>query len=91
MDIGVPFCGAAKTSLHNQVFLEGVKSALYAAVLTSSAGIAKPDLHTTGKGGRLSFPPNETKMGLKALGRVYVCSQEFEELKLCNLIDDLGW
>ncbi len=30
MDLIFPFCGAAKTSLHNQVVLEGVKSALLA-------------------------------------------------------------
>ncbi|KAI1663229.1 Homoserine acetyltransferase family protein [Pyrenophora tritici-repentis] len=38
MDIAVPFCGSAKTSLHNQVFIEGVKSALYASIGTSSGG-----------------------------------------------------
>jgi homoserine O-acetyltransferase len=38
LDICVPFCGSAKTSLHNQVFLEGVKSALLAAKGLSSAG-----------------------------------------------------
>ncbi|KAF2466459.1 homoserine acetyltransferase family protein [Lindgomyces ingoldianus] len=70
MDIVVPFCGSAKTSLHNQVFLEGVKSALFAAKGTSSAGVSKADLHTE-KYGYSSFIPETRSNGLKALGRVY--------------------
>ena len=38
MDLVVPFCGSARTSLHNKVFLEGVKSALLAAKGIPSAG-----------------------------------------------------
>ncbi|KAF2025739.1 homoserine acetyltransferase [Setomelanomma holmii] len=72
MDLIAPFCGAAKTSLHNQVFLEGVKSALYAAIGTSSAGICKPTSlapNSFSQRSQLSRSPKET--GLKALGRVY--------------------
>ncbi|KAI9701191.1 MAG: hypothetical protein M1836_001860 [Candelina mexicana] len=38
MDMVVPFCGSARTSIHNQVFLEGVKSAMLAAKGIASAG-----------------------------------------------------
>ena len=38
VDTAVPFCGSARTSLHNQVFLEGVKSALLAAKGIPSRG-----------------------------------------------------
>ncbi|KAF2119886.1 homoserine acetyltransferase family protein [Lophiotrema nucula] len=84
MDLVVPFCGAAKTSLHNQVFLEGVKSALYAAKGTSSAGVSKPDIHSQ-KYGYSSFIPETRSNGLKALGRVYAgwgFSQAFYREKL---------
>lgn len=84
MDLIAPFCGSAKTSLHNQVFLEGVKSALFAAKGTSSAGIAKPDVHTS-KYGYSSFIPEARDVGLKALGRVYAgwgFSQAFYREKL---------
>ncbi|KAF2194554.1 homoserine acetyltransferase family protein [Zopfia rhizophila CBS 207.26] len=70
MDLVVPFCGSAKTSLHNQVMLEGVKSALYAAKGTSSAGVAKADVHTE-KFGYSGFIEETKVNGLKALGRVY--------------------
>lgn len=84
MDLVVPFCGSAKTSLHNQVFLEGVKSALYAAKGTSSAGVSKPDLKTASD--EYSGFTEETKTnGLKALGRVYAgwgFSQAFYREKL---------
>ena len=45
MDLIVPFCGAAKTSLHNQVMLEGVKSAMLSGKQTSSGGVAKGELN----------------------------------------------
>ncbi|PYI01799.1 homoserine acetyltransferase, partial [Aspergillus sclerotiicarbonarius CBS 121057] len=38
MDLVVPFCGSARTSLHNKVFLEGVKTALLAVKLVGSRG-----------------------------------------------------
>ena len=70
MDIIVPFCGAAKTALHNQVFLEGIKSALLAAKKHSSAGPCA--------GGQLpkdeefrTWSEEEKTVGLKAFGRVY--------------------
>jgi homoserine O-acetyltransferase len=70
MDMIVPFCGSAKTSLHNQVMLEGVKSALYAAKGTYSAGIAKADVRTQQEG-HSHFDSATRENGLKALGRVY--------------------
>lgn len=67
MDLGVPFCGSARTSLHNQVFLEGVKSALLAAKGTSSAGSAAGELAKTYR----VWTEEEKVSGLKAFGRVY--------------------
>ena len=80
MDRIVPFCGSARTSLHNQVFLEGVKSALLAPKGASSAGIcADNDARS-----RL-WTEDEKATGLKALGRVYAgwgFSQAFYREKL---------
>ncbi|KAI4942573.1 hypothetical protein J4E91_009967 [Alternaria rosae] len=93
MDLAVPFCGSAKTSLHNQVFLEGVKSALYAAIGTSSAGVAKPD-HLTAQGKRVQFESENREVGLKALGRVYAgwgFSQAFYREKLYETAPTLGF
>ena len=70
MDLGVPFCGSASTSLHNQVFLEGVKSALLAAKGVSSAGICAGEERAGGVEYRV-WTDEERQMGLKALGRVY--------------------
>jgi homoserine acetyltransferase len=95
MDLAVPFCGAAKTSIHNQVFLEGVKSALYAAIGTSSAGICKPTSlapNSFGQRSALSRSPQET--GLKALGRVYAgwgFSQAFYREKVYETAPTLGF
>lgn len=99
MDLGVPFCGSAKTSLHNQVFLEGVKSALFAAKGTSSAGVAKPDMNTAeAQGARLKsytgFSSEQKENGLKALGRVYAgwgFSQAFYREKLYMTAPTLGF
>lgn len=44
MDLIVPFCGAAKTSLHNQVMLEGVKSAMLSGKKTTSGGVSKNEI-----------------------------------------------
>ncbi|GAB1742082.1 hypothetical protein NU219Hw_g7470t1 [Hortaea werneckii] len=41
MDLIVPFCGSARTSLHNRVFLEGVKSAVLAGKQAVSAGVCR--------------------------------------------------
>ena len=54
-----PFCGSAKTSPHNIVFLEGVKAAV-----TADAAFA------AGTYTDISLP----KKGLRAVGRVCVCS-----------------
>lgn len=70
MDLIAPFCGSAKTSLHNQAMLEGVKSGLYAAKGTSSEGIAKPHLNSD-KAQYVAFTEESKRVGLKALGRVY--------------------
>lgn len=66
-DLAVPFCGSAKTSLHNQVFLEGVKSALLAARGTSSSGVCK----SAEASGAFAWSEEQRVNGLKALGRVY--------------------
>ena len=41
MDICVPFCGSAKTSLHNQVFLEGVKVRMIITLVSQSTDSTK--------------------------------------------------
>jgi homoserine O-acetyltransferase len=70
MDVAIPFCGSAKTSLHNQVFLEGVKSALLAAKRIPSAGSGKIGLlkadQTLG-----TWSAEDREIGLKAFARVY--------------------
>lgn len=68
MDLGIPFCGSAKTSLHNQVFLEGVKSALLAGKGAASGGICAGEKSV---GGYRNWTSSEREQGLKALGRVY--------------------
>ncbi|KAL6696951.1 Alpha/Beta hydrolase protein [Trichoderma pleuroticola] len=88
MDLGVPFCGSARTSLHNQVFLEGVKSALLAAKGASSAGSAAGELAATYR----AWTQEERVAGLKAFGRVYAgwgFSQAFYREKLYET--DLGY
>ena len=70
MDLAVPFCGSARTSLHNKVFLEGVKSALLAAKSTQSAGLGKIGLQNDPSIIR-TWNAEEREVGLKALGRVY--------------------
>ncbi|CZS99809.1 related to homoserine acetyltransferase family protein [Rhynchosporium agropyri] len=84
MDIIVPFCGSAKTSLHNQVFLEGVKSALLSAKKHSSAGSCRGFLLPEGEKYRI-WTAEEKEVGLKAFGRVYAgwgFSQAFYREKL---------
>ncbi|KAF4125675.1 homoserine O-acetyltransferase/O-succinyltransferase [Geosmithia morbida] len=72
MDICVPFCGAAKTSLHNQVFLEGAKAALLAARGLSSAGIpSSGGAGPTDEAAARTWSSEERTVGLKAFGRVY--------------------
>ncbi len=82
MDYVIPFCGSAKTSLHNQVFLEGVKSALLGGKGASSGGICKGEVI---KGEYRTWTDEERTVGLKALGRVYAgwgFSQAFYREKL---------
>ncbi|KAG8624333.1 hypothetical protein KVT40_007400 [Elsinoe batatas] len=82
MDLLIPFCGSAKTSLHNQVFLEGVKSALIAAKNGSSAGVTSGELYPERHKG---WTAAQRESGLKALGRVYSgwgFSQTFYRQKL---------
>lgn len=84
LDICVPFCGSAKTSLHNQVMLEGVKSALLSAKHTSSAGSAQGRKEAKGSEVR-TWTEEERTNGLKAFGRVYAgwgFSQTFYRKKL---------
>ncbi|KAF6829448.1 hypothetical protein CMUS01_08158 [Colletotrichum musicola] len=73
MDVCVPFCGAAKTALHNQVFLEGVKTALLAAKGTSSAGSARGRIEaaSTDRKALRTWTEEEKQVGLKAFGRGY--------------------
>lgn len=85
MDICVPFCGSAKTSLHNQVFLEGVKSALLAAKGYSSAGSKEGRVEKADKGEARKWTDEERTVGLKAFGRGYAgwgFSQTFYREKL---------
>ncbi|XHG07328.1 hypothetical protein AWENTII_010480 [Aspergillus wentii] len=70
MDLIVPFCGSARTALHNQVFLEGVKSALLAAKSIPSAGSGEDGILTDGDGFRI-WNTKEKEVGLKAFGRGY--------------------
>ncbi|CAG8975926.1 hypothetical protein HYALB_00007055 [Hymenoscyphus albidus] len=88
MDIIVPFCGSAMTSLHNQVFLEGVKSALLAARKQSSAGSCKGravSMEGLSLGEEKAWTEEEREVGLKAFGRGYAgwgFSQAFYREKL---------
>ena len=62
MELAVPFCGSARTSLHNQVFLEGVKAALLGARGQESAGVCAK------QGGEYRpWTEEEKARGLKAL------------------------
>ncbi|KAJ5711964.1 hypothetical protein N7488_006120 [Penicillium malachiteum] len=88
MDIAVPFCGSAKTSLHNQVFLEGVKSALLAVKNTPSAGSGEIGVQTSSTKFR-TWTTEEKEIGLKAMGRVYAgwgFSQAFYRHKLYETV-----
>jgi homoserine O-acetyltransferase len=69
MDIVIPFCTSAKTSLHNQVFLEGVKSSLIAAKKIRSAGTGELGVRNTAEA--FTWSAEEKDVGLKAMGRVY--------------------
>lgn len=64
MDLVAPLCGSARTSLHNQVFLEGVKSALLGPLAAPSAGICE-------RMKAREWTSEAREVGLKALGRSY--------------------
>lgn len=84
MDICVPFCGSAKTALHNQVFLEGQKSSLLAAKHISSAGPGRDRIESKGEEIR-TWTDEERLVGMKAFGRGYAgwgFSQAFYREKL---------
>ncbi|KAL4948672.1 Alpha/Beta hydrolase protein [Aspergillus filifer] len=84
MDLAVPFCGAAKTSLHNQVFIEGVKSALLAVKGIQSAGSGHGAVLASEQTLR-KWSDAEKEVGLKAFGRGYAgwgFSQTFYREKL---------
>ena len=70
VDLAVPFCGSAKTSIHNQVFLEGVKSAMLAAQGNTSAGSGKGAVAVKGEKYR-TWTDEEKDVGMKAFGRGY--------------------
>ena len=73
MDIAVPFCGSARTSIHNQVFLEGVKSALLAAKGVSSKGstFGRAESAKAEVKKNREWTEEERTVGLKAFGRGY--------------------
>jgi homoserine acetyltransferase len=86
MDLVVPFCGSAKTSLHNQVFLEGVKSALLSGRGSCSTGICQAPASR-------AWTAEQREMGLKALGRVYAgwgFSQAFYRERLFESVLGFG-
>ncbi|KAK4863109.1 hypothetical protein LT330_010545 [Penicillium expansum] len=88
MDIVVPFCTAAKTSVHNQVFLEGVKSSLIAVKKSRSAGSGAIGLNRETAEAH-AWTAEEKDVGLKALGRVYAgwgFSQAFYRHKLYETV-----
>lgn len=91
LDLAIPFCGSAKTSLHNQVFLEGVKSAMLSSKQTSSSGICKME---STKGKDDEWTDEQKTAGMKALGRVYAgwgFSQPFYRERLYEKAPTLGF
>lgn len=64
MEVVVPFCGSARTSLHNRVFLEGVKAALLGPKGASSGGVCEVGV---GEGEYRAWGEGEREVGLKAL------------------------
>jgi homoserine acetyltransferase len=68
MDLIVPFCGSAKTSLHNQAMLEGVKVAVLGGKGAVSGGVCKGEAQV---GEYRAWSEEQRIAGLKALGRVY--------------------
>ncbi|PIA99299.1 hypothetical protein CB0940_02550 [Cercospora beticola] len=82
MDLIVPFCGSAKTSLHNQSMLEGVKVAVLGGKGIASGGVCKGEATINQY---RAWSDHERIVSLKALGRVYSgwgFSQAFYRAKL---------
>ena len=67
MDAIVPICASAKTAIHNNVFLEGVKVALVAPRGGVSLGVGKGQRYPANS----SWTPASREVGLKAFARVY--------------------
>ncbi|KAI9726446.1 MAG: hypothetical protein M1828_001268 [Chrysothrix sp. TS-e1954] len=92
MDYIVPFCGCAKTSLHCQVFGEGVKSALLGAKGAVSAGVKANE--ATPNDQYKGWNKEERERALKAMARVYAgwgFSQAFYREKLYESAPALGF
>ncbi|KKZ65104.1 homoserine O-acetyltransferase [[Emmonsia] crescens] len=70
IDVIVPFCGSAKTSLHNQAFLKGIKSALLSAKGFRSAGVGEVGT-AVGSDPHRSWTRDEREVGLRAFARGY--------------------
>lgn len=69
VDLAIPFCGAAKVSIHNTVFLESLKGALLAVKKQCTAGACKGGFLAPGE--YRTWSAEEKDVGLKAFGRVY--------------------
>lgn len=67
MDTIVPICASARTSVHNKVFLEGVKSALIAARSGTSLGPGLGQCYPSNS----PWTATQKEVGLKAFARVY--------------------
>ncbi|KAI1865396.1 uncharacterized protein JN550_008444 [Neoarthrinium moseri] len=92
MDLAVPFCGSAKTSIHNQVFLEGVKVAILAAKGSASGGVCGGEVGPSSPSPDSGWDSAQRETALKALGRVYAgwgFSQAFYREKVYET--DLGY
>ncbi len=80
LDLAIPFCGAARCAVHNQVFLEGQKSILLAVKGQVSAGSCKGaemnGMEPTSSGGPgdgelRDWTSSEKDIALRAFGRGY--------------------
>ncbi|KAE9405211.1 homoserine acetyltransferase family protein [Gymnopus androsaceus JB14] len=83
VDLAIPFCGAAKVSIHNTVFLESLKGALLAVKKQCTAGACKGGFLAPGE--YRTWSAEEKDVGLKAFGRVYAgwgFSQTFYRQKI---------
>lgn len=68
MDLVIPFCGSAKTALHNQSMLEGVKVAVLSGKGATSGGVCRGEANAHQY---RAWSESEKSVGLKALGRTY--------------------